>query len=234
MIKTITFISILLFSFNGYCGDEIISSFNQQSVPVLNEELRKTAYNIQKESDLRTSSDLTLQEQITALITVPTGAIIVWTTNTAPTDFLLCYGQAVSRTTYADLFSVIGTNFGTGDGSTTFNLPDLRGRFPLGQDDMGGTGADRVTHANADTLSGAEGAETHTLSSSEIPSHNHSVSATFEIGSGNGSSTCTKAPFDSDLVCTPRDVDVSQSSFGGGGAHNNMPPYLTLNYIIRT
>jgi hypothetical protein len=65
---------------------------------------------------------------------VPSGVIMAWPTNTAPTDWLLCDGSAVSRTTYADLFAVISTTYGSGDGSTTFNLPNLKGRVPVGRD----------------------------------------------------------------------------------------------------
>lgn len=65
--------------------------------------------------------------------------------NSAPSGWLLCYGQAVSRTAYAALFAVIGTTFGAGDGSTTFNLPDARGRVLAGKDDMGGTAAGQLT-----------------------------------------------------------------------------------------
>lgn len=81
----------------------------------------------------------------------------------APAGWLLCYGQAVSRATYADLFTAIGTTYGVGDGSTTFNLPDMRGRTPLGKDNMGGVSADVVTDANADTLGGAVGSKTKNI-----------------------------------------------------------------------
>lgn len=74
-----------------------------------------------------------------------TGTVLPFAGSVAPTGWLLCYGQAVSRTTYAPLFAVIGTTFGVGDGSTTFNLPDLRGRIMAGKDDMGGTAAGVLT-----------------------------------------------------------------------------------------
>ena len=86
-------------------------------------------------------------------------------------------GSAVSRSTYADLFSSIGTTYGAGDGSSTFALPDLRGRMPLGLDNMGGTSANIVTNAQADALNGKEGAETHTLAVGEMPGHTHSTVA---------------------------------------------------------
>ena len=77
-----------------------------------------------------------------AVPVLPTGSVIPFAGKTAPTGWLMCQGQAVSRTTYAQLFSVIGTTFGSGDGSTTFNLPDLRGRVAVGVDsdaNLGGT-----------------------------------------------------------------------------------------------
>lgn len=67
----------------------------------------------------------------------PSGVVLPFAGSTAPSGWLLCFGQAVSRTTYASLFAAIGTAFGVGDGSTTFNLPDMRGRVPGGKDDMG-------------------------------------------------------------------------------------------------
>jgi len=75
----------------------------------------------------------------------PPGVVLPYAGASAPTGWLLCYGQAVSRTTYADLFTAISTTYGAGDGSTTFNVPDLRGRVPAGKDNMGGTAANRLT-----------------------------------------------------------------------------------------
>jgi microcystin-dependent protein len=74
---------------------------------------------------------------------VPAGTILAYGGAAAPSGYLLCYGQAVSRSTYSDLFAIIGTAFGVGNGTTTFNLPDLRGRVPVGNDAMGGTAANR-------------------------------------------------------------------------------------------
>lgn len=92
----------------------------------------------------------------------PVGAIIDYAGTSAPNLWALCYGQAVSRTTYAAAFAVLGTTFGVGDGSTTFNLPDLRGRVSAGQDDMGGTSANRMTSPlDGDSLGAAGGSETH-------------------------------------------------------------------------
>lgn len=92
----------------------------------------------------------------------PAGIIMPFAGTVAPQGYLLCDGSAVSRTTYATLFAVIGTTFGTGDGSTTFNVPDLSGRVPLG-----------VSQAHA--LGTTGGSETVTLTESELPSHVHEV-----------------------------------------------------------
>ena len=74
----------------------------------------------------------------------PIGTILPYAGASAPTGWLMCDGSAISRTTYATLFGVAADSFGVGDGSTTFNLPDLRGRMPVGQDDMGGVSASRM------------------------------------------------------------------------------------------
>lgn len=80
---------------------------------------------------------------------VPIGTVLPYAATSVPANWLLCAGQAVSRTAYADLFTLIGTTYGSGDGSTTFNLPDLRGRTIAGKDDMNGSAANRITAAIA-------------------------------------------------------------------------------------
>lgn len=96
----------------------------------------------------------------------------------APSLWLLMYGQAISRTTYSALFAIISTTFGSGDGSTTFNVPDARGRVIAGADNMGGSAANRLTTASgmtAGTIGGTGGTETVTLTTTTMPSHTHSV-----------------------------------------------------------
>lgn len=165
----------------------------------------------------------------------PTGALMMYAGATAPTGWLLCYGQAISRSTYARLFTAISTAYGTGDGSTTFNVPDLRGRLPLGKDNMGGSSADRVTATQADNLGQGSGAETHTLAASEIPAHTHDQhvinnSTLAKVGTGSGG-----ANYEYGYTGSNGTVNVTTASnTGGGGAHNNMPPYQTVNYIIKT
>lgn len=124
-----------------------------------------------------TSGTLVISSDLTQL--TPVGTVTAYGGTAAPTGWLLCYGQNVSRTTYAALFTAIGTTFGVGDGSTTFTLPDLRGRVIAGQDDMGGVSANRLTGLsggiNGDTLGGTGGVESHVLTDAELSSHSHAT-----------------------------------------------------------
>jgi len=108
---------------------------------------------------------------------VPPGVIHQYAGSSAPSGYLLCDGSDVSRSDYANLFAAIGTAYGAGDGSTTFGIPDFRGRVPAGQDDMGGTAASRLTSGGSGvdgaTLGATGGAETHTMTTTEMPSHTH-------------------------------------------------------------
>lgn len=173
---------------------------------------------------------------------VPAGIIIPYGGTSAPTGYLLCYGQAVSRTTYATLFSAISTTYGVGDNSTTFNLPDLRGRVVAGQDDMGGSSANRLTGltdgVDGDALGGAGGLESTTLTIAQMPAHDHGGS-TGSAGAHTDAITAgSNAAAGSDRLVpasnsTPNHTHTI-SSQGGGGAHNNVQPTLILNYIIKT
>lgn len=105
----------------------------------------------------------------------PVGSLLDFAGTTPPAGYLACYGQAVSRTTYAALFAKIGTSYGAGDGSTTFNVPDYRGRVHVTLDNLGGSDAGRLAAAN--TLGGSGGAETHTLTTAELAVHSHANTA---------------------------------------------------------
>lgn len=147
---------------------------------------------------------------------VPAGVVQAYGGTVAPSGWLMCDGSAVSRTTYAGLFGAISTIYGAGDGSTTFNVPDLRGRAVVG--------AGAGTGLTSRTLGTTFGAETHTLSTGEMPAHSHTVSAGTTAGAGAN-------PTDS--LNTGGNA-YATSSQGGGAAHNNVQPSLALNYIVKT
>ena len=141
---------------------------------------------------------------------VPPGTIAMHA-GARPTGWLNCYGSAVSRTVYPELFAVIGTRFGAGDGSTTFNLPNLVGRFPLG------LGAGR---AQGDTGGEAE----HTLTLDELPAHRHRIGR--QAGAGDTAASTAQG-------AAAAAADAFTQEAGGGQAHNNMPPWLALGFIIK-
>ena len=142
----------------------------------------------------------------------PAGTILIYGGATAPEGFLMCNGQAVSRSDYDVLFQIIGTTFGTGDGTTTFNVPDLRTKFIVGS-------------GNGYSLGSTGGAASVTLTTQEIPAHTHTVNMT------NGASGGSTVPAHN----TGSGVTTFGSgSTGGGQAHENRPPYLTVNFIIKT
>ena len=155
------------------------------------------------------------------LSSAPVGTISIWPTDTAPSGTLLLAGAAVSRTTYADLFALIGTTYGSGDGSTTFNVPDFRGRAPHGKDNMGGSSANVLTLGGT-TLGYKGGAEKHTMTTSEMPYHYHVYNQASDSGSGfnfNGSG----------------DGNVATNTTGNGASvpFYKMGPYIVQNFIIK-
>jgi microcystin-dependent protein len=163
-------------------------------------------------------------------VLMPIGVIMPYAGASAPTGYLFCDGDAVSRATYSDLFGIIGVTYGAGDGSTTFALPDLRGRVIAGQDDMGGSSANNLTDAQADQLGGTLGNETHTLTTTELPAHTHGGLTDIDPNGGDGGSASDPGL---DYV-TSNGAGTVSGSTGGGGAHNNVQPTFILNYIIKT
>lgn len=191
---------------------------------------------------------------------LPKGVIWEYGGAVAPSGWLLCFGQAVSRVTYAALFAIIGTTFGVGDGSTTFNIPDFRGRVGAGQDDMGGVSANRLTGAagglDGDVLGGVGGAETVALSIANLAAHTHTFSGTtsnastnhqhgggavssvtgtaqssVQGGAANGGSDGTDQPSGSLHTHT---YSGTTSSTGSGTPVSLLQPTLIVNKIIYT
>ena len=158
----------------------------------------------------------------------PIGMVAPFAGSTVPSGWLLCYGQNVSRSTYAALFTALSTAFGSGDGSTTFGLPDLRGRVVAGLNNMGGTSSSALNAQSwSSTLgtSGAGGSQSHTLSTSEMPSHNHST-----ISYGYFNAYVANQALNA--VQNYSQGFTVTGSAGSGSSHNNVQPTMVLNYII--
>ena len=160
---------------------------------------------------------------------VPTGGMMMWGTASAPTGYLLCNGAAVSRSTYSALFAVLGTAYGSGDGSTTFNLPDFRDRFPVGAgttysaNSQGGSkDAIVVSHTHTATDSG----HTHTLDNPRQAQGG--VVGGFSNTPTAGNSGGTIATTDSGTA------NITVSTNGSSGTNANLPPYLGVYFIIKT
>lgn len=148
-----------------------------------------------------------------------------------PTGWLLCDGSAVSRTTYAPLFAIIGTTYGVGNGTTTFNVPDFRGRVPMGLDNMGGSSANVVTLPAADSLNGTMGFEVHTLLLAELPSHTHTYTDQYVAGTTGGAFV---GPSTTNSTSTlDQQTGRVTGSTGSNTPHNNMQPSLALNVLIK-
>jgi microcystin-dependent protein len=148
---------------------------------------------------------------------LPAGSVMTFAGDVAPANFAFCVGQEFSRTGDASLFAAIGTRYGVGDGTTTFNGPDYRGRSPIGLD---------ATQPEFNTLGKTGGAKTHTLTVAEMPNHSHQARlGNVSPGDGSGYRYSNN---DSGLG------SVQIQATGGGGAHNNLQPYIAVNFIIKT
>jgi microcystin-dependent protein len=159
---------------------------------------------------------------------IPIGAIMPFAGTTAPPGWLACNGSQISRLTYAQLYAVVGNGYGAGDGSSTFNLPNLEGRFPLGS--LSGTYAATSTG----------GAATVALTTGQLPAHTHgstgdhthTVAGRATAGTATGGQNVSATTAGANLTSST-DGAHTHTSVGSGLAHENLPPYLTILYIVR-
>lgn len=182
---------------------------------------------------------------------IPLGGFLDYVGTTAPnSSFVFPYGQAISRTTYSGLFSMVSTTFGVGDGSNTFNIPDLRGRVVAGKDDMGGTSANRLTNAddglNGDTLGATGGGETQVLVTGNLPPYTPAGTVTATAPNSQNFATAsgttginTVAGGSIVFVNAVANSSVASGTFTGtaqGGtstAFGVVQPTMVLNKIMR-
>jgi microcystin-dependent protein len=186
---------------------------------------------------------------------IPLGGMLEFTGTTAPNgSFVLPFGQAISRTTYAGYFAMVGNTYGVGDGSTTFNVIDKRGRVSAGKDDMGGSAAGRITSGGSGitgtTLGAAGGAETVTIAQANLPNVNFSVD--IPAGQGNhshnfgggvpianpGSAVSLSGTANSQVITGTQNQTLPQmsgtaASGGSGAGVNKVQPTVVVNYILR-
>ena len=177
---------------------------------------------------------------LTGIEGIPTATIVPWSDSSVPTGFLECNGQAVSRSTYATLFGIIGTTYGSGDGSTTFNVPDLQDNVAVSKSptkNLASTGG-----ANTVSSTGNVGGSTAnaTLSTPQLASHNHGTNRPVQFP-GTQQGGVIPANQNSPAVNT----FINSTGSGGGHSHNMsatfsgdatsvVQPYLTVVYVIKT
>ena len=175
-------------------------------------------------TDSRTDTTKTIQkttEIVTQQASEPekVGVIKMFSGSVPPLGWLLCDGAAISRTKYSKLFSVIGTTYGSGDGETTFNLPNLKGKTVVGLDN---------TDSDFGVLGKTGGEKAHKLTLEEMPKHFHGNKYTFNDTSGSGWSYRVRNG------ASEGTTDGTSDGYAGGNAfHNNLQPYIVLNYIIK-
>lgn len=147
--------------------------------------------------------------------TLPVGMIMpgAFPSTMVVEDWLKCDGSAVSRTEYSELFSAIGVSYGSGDGSTTFNLPNIKGKMIIGYD---------PDDNDFDTMGATGGAKTHTQTVNEMPAHSHKVGIAYQTGGGSGT----------DYI-NPTSNTRNTTTTGGGQPMDIMNPYIVLNYYIK-
>jgi microcystin-dependent protein len=154
----------------------------------------------------------------------PAGSVMMYAGSSAPTGYLLCDGSAVSRTTYSALFTVIGSTYGSGDGSTTFNLPNTQGVFVRG---AGSQTISSIVHT------GTRG----TTENDQFQGHFHSISNTYSlVTSGAGAGSNAQAGNSGSVVINPQTIGSPTSDGSNGTPRNGLetrPANISMNYIIK-
>jgi len=180
---------------------------------------------------------------LTGIEGLPTATIVPWSSASVPTGYLECDGAAVSRTTYADLFAIISTTYGVGDGSSTFNVPDLQDNVAMGKSGTKALASTGGANTVAVAASGTVGGTTAnaTLSTAQLASHSHSTSIRSGTGHPDASPGLTKsnastANFGSNSTGSGTGHSHNMSAtFSGDTANPSvLQPYLTIIYIIKT
>ena len=156
---------------------------------------------------------------------LPIGSMIPFgSQENIPSNWKICDGSAISRETYAELFDVIGTSYGAGDGSTTFNLPDKRGRVSVGLDS---------NQTEFDTIGKKSGEKTHQLTINEMPSHDHRLTPLVDIRQGDGQTNANSGSLGTHLGGYVSKPNTAVSLTGGDQPHNNLQPYEVDVWIIK-
>ena len=174
---------------------------------------------------------------LTGIEGIPTATIVPWSSASVPTGFLECNGQAVSRSTYSALFAIVGTTYGAGDGSSTFLVPDLQDNVAVGKSNNKALGS--AAGANTVASTGNVGGSTAnaTLSTAQLASHSHNVSAVNPSGPGGSIRAQGSGPtanFGTSSAGSGSGHQHNMSATFTGDATSVLQPYLTIIYIIKT